>query len=316
MSSRAGRGGQGRQGWCEDPSGHGPSSAAEPRTRPPLPAPPSPSAGRVAAAAVPGVALPGEQGAASGAVLGMAAAQQPSHGAAAPPLHGAPQRPSGRSIPPHTLSAACGLAATTSAVARLSPSKPSMRMLSPGARPRSSRRAPRAPWRRCGPPCRSEPRACRCCRRRPGPRRPRPRPPPRSRPRAALTWAAAGRCWRRAWAWGSWCWCGQESRCGGSGVGRADTASARGTGLTRQGLSGPLRAPFGCHTTQSPPAHSAPQVPLDGEVVWGAAAVTAAHVSGEAAPVRAEPGLWLPAGAIATDGALVVGRLYSMYRSV
>ncbi|EFJ47598.1 hypothetical protein VOLCADRAFT_117840 [Volvox carteri f. nagariensis] len=48
------------------------------------------------------------------------------------------------------------------------------------------------------------------------------------------------------------------------------------------------------------------QVPLDGEVVWGAASVSAAHISGESAPSRVAAGGWVPAGALSTDGALVV----------
>ncbi|KXZ48383.1 hypothetical protein GPECTOR_28g790 [Gonium pectorale] len=48
------------------------------------------------------------------------------------------------------------------------------------------------------------------------------------------------------------------------------------------------------------------QVPLDGEVVWGTASVSAAHISGESQPARVTPGAWLPAGALSADGALVL----------
>ncbi|GLI64799.1 hypothetical protein VaNZ11_008205 [Volvox africanus] len=48
------------------------------------------------------------------------------------------------------------------------------------------------------------------------------------------------------------------------------------------------------------------QVPLDGEVVWGVASVSAAHISGEATPARVAAGDWVPAGALSADGALVV----------
>ncbi|KAG2449827.1 hypothetical protein HYH02_005350 [Chlamydomonas schloesseri] len=48
------------------------------------------------------------------------------------------------------------------------------------------------------------------------------------------------------------------------------------------------------------------QVPLDGEVVWGVASVSQAHISGESQPARVAAGGWLPAGALSHDGALVL----------
>eukprot|EP00198_Chlamydomonas_reinhardtii_P007769 XP_001697106.1 heavy metal transporting ATPase [Chlamydomonas reinhardtii] len=48
------------------------------------------------------------------------------------------------------------------------------------------------------------------------------------------------------------------------------------------------------------------QLPLDGEVVWGVASVSQAHISGESQPARVAEGAWLPAGALSHDGALVL----------
>ncbi len=47
-------------------------------------------------------------------------------------------------------------------------------------------------------------------------------------------------------------------------------------------------------------------MPLDGVVVWGAANVSLAHISGESQPVRMAPGSEVPAGSLATDGTLVL----------
>lgn len=48
------------------------------------------------------------------------------------------------------------------------------------------------------------------------------------------------------------------------------------------------------------------QAPLDGEVVWGSANVSLAHISGESQPVRVAAGSALPAGALNYDGLLAV----------
>ena len=53
------------------------------------------------------------------------------------------------------------------------------------------------------------------------------------------------------------------------------------------------------------------QVPLDGEVVHGAALVSLEHITGEAAPVSKALGDEVPAGALANDGLLVVRTLRS-----
>ena len=53
------------------------------------------------------------------------------------------------------------------------------------------------------------------------------------------------------------------------------------------------------------------QVPLDGEVVHGAALVSLEHITGEAAPVAKSLGDEVPAGALANDGLLVVRTLRS-----
>ena len=47
-------------------------------------------------------------------------------------------------------------------------------------------------------------------------------------------------------------------------------------------------------------------MPLDGIVVWGAAAVSMQHISGESAPVSVAPGSSVPAGSLSTDGLLVL----------
>ncbi|KAG1674294.1 hypothetical protein FOA52_013483 [Chlamydomonas sp. UWO 241] len=48
------------------------------------------------------------------------------------------------------------------------------------------------------------------------------------------------------------------------------------------------------------------QVPLDGVVAWGTAAVSMAHISGESVPVRVRPGTEVAAGSFSADGLLVV----------
>lgn len=53
-------------------------------------------------------------------------------------------------------------------------------------------------------------------------------------------------------------------------------------------------------------AHAVAQVPLDGEIVWGEADVSAEHITGEALPARRRPGDELPAGARVHDGVLAV----------
>eukprot|EP00798_Chlamydomonas_sp_ICE-L_P019394 gene19394-26044_t len=50
----------------------------------------------------------------------------------------------------------------------------------------------------------------------------------------------------------------------------------------------------------------AEQVPLDGQVVWGAAHVSMQHISGESCPVRLSVGASVPAGSSNLDGLLVV----------